>query len=133
VNNPDFGALHFAKYGLPEAAYQVYYIPYNNTSNKENIMPANFTRDEMISATVAAKNFGRVVTELAEHRRDKTAVVKNNEITAVILPVEEYEYMADIVEFVEHLEIYDLITKRKKTPGNRIPLDSLLQEEGIAL
>ncbi|MFA7382525.1 MAG: hypothetical protein WC001_03670 [Desulfurivibrionaceae bacterium] len=96
-------------------------------------MRANFTRDEMISATAAAKNFGRVVTELAEHRRNKTAVVKNNEITAVILPVEEYEYMADIVEFVEHLEIYDLITKRKETTGKLIPLDSLLQEEGIVL
>lgn len=96
-------------------------------------MRANFTRDEMISATLAAKNFGRVVTDLAEHKRDKTAVVKNNEITAVILPVEEYEYMADIVEFVEHLEIYDLVTKRKKDPGKRISLDSLLQEEGIAL
>ena len=96
-------------------------------------MRSNFTRDEMISATAAAKNFGRVVTDLAEHKRDKTAVVRNNEITAVILPVEEYEYMADIVEFVEHLEIYDLVTRRKKDPGNRIPLDSLLQEEGIAL
>ena len=96
-------------------------------------MRANFTRDEMISATAAAKNFGRVVTDLAEHKRDKTAVVKNNEITAVILPVEEYEYMADIVEFVEHLEIYDLVTKRKKDTGKRIPLDSLLLEEGIAL
>jgi len=96
-------------------------------------MRANFTRDEMISATAAAKNFGRVVTDLAEHRRDKTAVVRNNEITAVILPVEEYEYMADIVEFVEHLEIYDLVTKRKNNTGKRIPLDSLLQEEGLAI
>jgi len=96
-------------------------------------MRTNFTRNEMISATVAAKNFGRVITDLAEHKMDKTAVVRNNEITAVILPVEEYEYMADIVEFVEHLEMYDLVTKRKKDTGKRIPLDSLLQEEGIAL
>jgi PHD/YefM family antitoxin component YafN of YafNO toxin-antitoxin module len=96
-------------------------------------MRANFTRDEMISSTAAAKNFGRVVTDLVEHRRDKTAVVRNNEITAVILPIEEYEYMADIVEFVEHLEIYDLVTKRKNNTGQRIPLDSLLQEEGIAI
>ena len=96
-------------------------------------MRANFTRDEMISSTAAAKNFGRVVTDLVEHRREKTAVVRNNEITAVILPVEEYEYMADIVEFVEHLEIYDLITKRKNTTSKRIPLDTLLKEEGIAI
>ena len=96
-------------------------------------MRANFTRDEMISATAAAKNFGKVVADLAEHRRDKTAVVRNNAITAVILPVEEYEYMAGVVEFVEHLEIYDLVTRRKNDTGGRIPLDSLLQEEGIVL
>ena len=97
-------------------------------------MRTGFKRDEMISATVAAKNFGKVVSDLAEHKKDKTAVVRNNEITAVILPVEEYEYMADIVEFVEHLEIFDIVTKRKKKAGGkRIPLDSILKEEGIAI
>ncbi len=96
-------------------------------------MQTAFKRDEMISATAAAKNFGKVVADLAEHKREKAAVVKNNEITAVILPVEEYEYMADIVEFVEHLEIYDIITKRKKSKGKRISLDKLMKEEGIAL
>jgi len=87
----------------------------------------------MISASAAAKNFGKVMSDLAEHKRDKTAVVRNNVITAVILPVEDYEYMADIVEFVEHLEIFDMVTKRKKSPGRRVLLDKLLKEEGIAL
>lgn len=96
-------------------------------------MRASFTRDEMISATAAAKNFGKVVADLAEHRKEKTAVVRNNEVTAVILPVEEYEYMANVVEFMEHLEIYDLVTKRKKTSGKRVSLDALLKEEGVAL
>jgi PHD/YefM family antitoxin component YafN of YafNO toxin-antitoxin module len=96
-------------------------------------MQAGFKRDEMISATAAAKNFGKVVAELAEHKREKAAVVRNNEITAVILPVEEYEYMAEVVEFIEHLEIYDIITRRKKSAGKRVPLEKLLKEEGIAL
>ncbi len=96
-------------------------------------MRASFTRDEMISATTAAKSFGKVVADLADHRRDKAAVVRNNEITAVILPVEEYEYMANIVELVEHLEIYDLVARRRKTSDKRIPLNALLQEEGVAL
>ncbi len=96
-------------------------------------MRTGFTRDEMISATAAAKNFGKVVADLAEHRREKTAVVRNNEITAVILPVEDYEYMADIVEFMEHLEIFDMVTKRKRGGGKNIPLERLLKEEGVAL
>lgn len=96
-------------------------------------MEVAFKRDEVISATSAAKNFGKVVSDLATHRKEKTVVIKNNEITAVILPVDEYEYMAEVVNFVEHLEIFDLITKRKKKAGKRIPLDKLLKEEGIEL
>jgi PHD/YefM family antitoxin component YafN of YafNO toxin-antitoxin module len=96
-------------------------------------MQTAFKRDEMISATAAAKNFGKMMSDLSEHKKERAAVVRNNEITAVILPVEEYEYMAEIVEFVEHLEIYDIVTKRKKSAGKRVPLDKLLKEEGIAL
>jgi len=96
-------------------------------------MRSTFKRDEMISATAAAKNFGKVMSDLAEHKREKTAVVRNNEITAVILTVDDYEYMADIVEFVEHLEILDMVTKRKKSSSRRVLLDNLLREEGIAL
>ena len=96
-------------------------------------MRTGFKREEMISATAAAKNFGKVVSDLVGHKKEKAAVVRNNEITAVILPVEEYEYMADIVEFVEHLEIFDIVTRRKKSAGKRVSLDKLLKEEGIAL
>jgi hypothetical protein len=42
--------------------------------------------------------------------------------------------MADIVEFVEHLEIYDIVTKRKKNAGSRrISLDVLLKEEDVEI
>jgi hypothetical protein len=96
-------------------------------------MKAAFKRDEMVSATTVAKNFGKVVADLSERKKEKAAVVRNNEITAVILPVEDYEYMAGVVEFVEHLEIFDVVTKRRKSSGKRVPLDRLLKEEGIAV
>jgi PHD/YefM family antitoxin component YafN of YafNO toxin-antitoxin module len=96
-------------------------------------MQTGFKREEMISATAVAKNFGKVVSDLAGRKKDRTAVVRNNEITAVILPVEEYEYMADLVAFIEHLEIFDIVTRRKKSAGKRVSLDKLLKEEGIAL
>ncbi len=96
-------------------------------------MKTAFKREEMVSATTVAKNFGKVVAELSERKKEKAAVVRNNEITAVILPVEDYEYMADVVEFVEHLEIYDMVTKRKKSGSKRITLDKLLKEEDVAV
>jgi len=96
-------------------------------------MEATFKRDEVISATSAAKNFGKVLADLASHKKEKSVVIKNNEITAVILPADEYEYMAELVQFVEHIEIFDLITKRRKPAGKRISLDKLLKEERIDL
>jgi len=96
-------------------------------------MQSAFKREEMISATTAAKNFDKVISDIAAHKKERAAVVRNNEITAVILPVEEYEYMAGVVEFVEHLEIFDIITGRKKRSGRRVSLGKLLKEEGVAL
>ena len=96
-------------------------------------MNASFKRDEIISSTDAAKNFGRVVSDLANHKKEKTVIVKNNEITAVILSVDDYEYMADIVNFVEHLEVFDMATSKKNRRGKKILLDDLLKEEGIAV
>lgn len=94
-------------------------------------MSASFKRNEIISATVAAKNFGKVISEIAEHKKEKTVIVRNNEITAVILPVDDYEYMSDVVSFVEHLEVFDMITRRKKKKRKGILLDDLLREEGL--
>ncbi len=96
-------------------------------------MSASFKRDEIISSTEAAKNFGRVISDLAKHKKEKTVIVKNNEITAVILAVDDYEYMTDIVSFVEHLEIFDMVTSRKNRRGKKILLDDLLKEQGIAV
>ena len=80
-------------------------------------MNTSFKRDELISSTDAAKNFGRVISDLAKHKKEKTVIVKNNEITAVMLSAEDYEYMADIVRFVEHLEKLDTVTSRKNRRG----------------
>ena len=96
-------------------------------------MNASFKRDEVISSTDAARNFGRVISDLAKHKKEKTVIVKNNEITAVMLSVDDYEYMADIVNFVEHLEIFDMVASRKNRRGKKILLDDLLKEEGIAV
>jgi len=38
-----------------------------------------------------------------------------------------------VMGFVEHIELYDIITRRKKSAGKRISLDKLLKEEGIEL
>ena len=37
-----------------------------------------------------------------------------------------------VTGFVEHLELYDIITRRKKSAGKRISLDKFLKEEGMS-
>lgn len=96
-------------------------------------MSVAFKRTEMIGATFAAKNFGKVVTDLATHKKEKTVIVKNNELSAVILPIDEYERMAELAALVEHLEIYDLVSSRAKTKGRKVSLDRLLKEQSIDL
>jgi len=49
---------------------------------------------------------------------------------AVILPIEEYEKMAQIIELVEHLEIAQLIQERQKEAGE-IPFDDVLKQNSI--
>ena len=61
-------------------------------------------------------------------------MLRNNKIAAVILPVDEYERMSELADFVEHLEIFATITRRKKNPpSHHTTLDDLLKEEGIEL
>lgn len=97
-------------------------------------MGVAYQKHEIISATKAAKAFGKLLSALAEHGQERVVVAKNNTLKAVILPIEAYEHMAELVDLIEHAEIYGLVmSRRAKDKGKRVRLDALLKEEGIAL
>jgi PHD/YefM family antitoxin component YafN of YafNO toxin-antitoxin module len=97
-------------------------------------MSVAYKKDEILSASRAARSFGKVLTELKERRKHRFAIAKNNELEAVILPIEEYETMAEALAVMEHVEIYRLVQERKrKRPGRRTSLDALLKDEGLAV
>ncbi|HNZ27677.1 MAG TPA: prevent-host-death protein [Spirochaetota bacterium] len=50
-----------------------------------------YLKDEIISSTKIMRNFGEVLNKLKNRDLNKIAVIRNNEIEAVILPVTEYE------------------------------------------
>jgi len=97
-------------------------------------MSVAYKKDEILSASRAARSFGKVLADLKEHRKRRVAIAKNNELEAVILPIEEYETMAEALAVMEHVEIYRLVQERKrKAPGRRTSLNALLKDEGLAV
>jgi len=51
----------------------------------------SFERKEIISATQLVRQFSSFMTELKNATLRKIAIVRNNEMEAVVLPVAEYE------------------------------------------
>ncbi len=97
-------------------------------------MSVAYKKDEILSASRAARSFGKVLADLKEHRKRRIAIAKNNELEAVILPIEDYETMAEAMAVMEHVEIYRLVQERKrKGPGKRTSLNTLLKEERLAV
>jgi PHD/YefM family antitoxin component YafN of YafNO toxin-antitoxin module len=97
-------------------------------------MSVAYRKDEIVSASRAARSFGKVLADLKTHHKHRIAIAKNNELEAVILPIQEYETMAEALALLEHIEIYRLVERRKrKGTGKRIALDALLKEQRIAV
>ncbi len=97
-------------------------------------MSVSYKKEEIISASRVARSFGQMVADLVNHKKQRIVVAKNNRLEAVILPIDEYENLSALAELMEHIEIHELIAKRKaKDTGKRISLETVLREEVIAL
>lgn len=97
-------------------------------------MAVAYKKDELLSASKVARSFGQVLADLSGKRRRRVAVVKNNHLEAILLPVEEYETMAEALSLLEHLEIYRLVQERKSKKRRKpIRLGALLKEQRLAV
>jgi PHD/YefM family antitoxin component YafN of YafNO toxin-antitoxin module len=97
-------------------------------------MAVGYKKEEMLSASKVARSFGQVLADLSSKHRRRVAVVKNNHLEAILLPVEDYETMAEALDMLEHLEIYRLVHERKsKKRRKMIGLDALLKEQRLAV
>lgn len=97
-------------------------------------MAVAYKKDELLSASKVARSFGQVLADLSSKRRRRVAVVKNNHLEAILLPVEDYETMAEALTMLEHLEIYRLVQERKSKKRRKlISLEALLKEQRLAV
>ncbi len=87
-----------------------------------------FTKDELISSTILARKFGDVLNKLKKNSLDKVAVIRNNNIEAVLLTIEEFEKLNEIIE---QIEIYNLLKNRENDSDDFVEFNSILKEYGI--
>ena len=63
-----------------------------------------FARNEIISSTMVVRQFSSLIKSLLSQERQKIGVVRNNEMEAVILSIDEYERLSAQAERAEQLE-----------------------------
>ena len=92
----------------------------------------SFSRNEIISSTSIVRQFSAVLKSLSDRSRQKVAVMRNNEMEAVLLPVDEYERLVEAAEKNEYAEIAATVAGRESTPPSAyIPLADILSAEGM--
>jgi PHD/YefM family antitoxin component YafN of YafNO toxin-antitoxin module len=97
-------------------------------------MSVAFKKDEMLSASRMARSFGKVLADLRSQHLRRVVVLKNNQVEAVIVPVDDYEKMVEALDLLEHMEIHRLVTQRARKRGKKaITLAALLKEQRLAV
>ena len=93
-----------------------------------------YTRDEIISVTELARNLSGVLGGLMGGMREKIAIMKNNKLEAVIIPIDEYERLREVYERAEDMEIARIVKERDKTPKeDYLTLEEMAESMGVNL
>lgn len=86
--------------------------------------------EEIVSSTDMIKNF-KACREKTK-KLGKTFIFKNNNPEMVLMDIEEYTKMANIIDELERIEIYTMLEERKKgDTGKRYSLDEVATLLGI--
>jgi PHD/YefM family antitoxin component YafN of YafNO toxin-antitoxin module len=84
---------------------------------------------QMIPITRLQKELTQTVRELSDSGK-AVYILKNNNMEAVLLSYDEYEYLKNIEEIFEQFEIKTMVEKRLKkyNPKNNIPWETIREE-----
>ena len=92
-----------------------------------------YTQNELASATEISKQFGEYISKVKDGLVDKIGVLKNNKLNAVILSVPEYERMAEAMELLEDMSIYEEIQERLNSNKELLDGNDVLKKHGLSL
>ena len=91
-----------------------------------------FARNEIVSCSQLVRNFATFLKQITESKQEKIAIIKNNEMQAVMIPVEEYEKLKSIEEIAERKEIFDTVQSRGQTPESEyVSYDEAMKQAGF--
>lgn len=65
-----------------------------------------YASNELISSSEFAKKFGTYLSQVQTHAVEKIAILKNNNIEAVLIAKDEYEMMQEAYQVQEHAKMY---------------------------
>lgn len=91
----------------------------------------SYTKDELISVSNIVRYFGKALNNLKSNKVEKIAIIRNNKIEAVLVPLSVYEKLQEMEDMVERSEIYNIVKEREKSENNTISFDRVLKEYGI--
>ncbi len=92
-----------------------------------------YAANELISSSELSKKFGSYLSQIKENSIDKLAILKNNKVEAVMVSKEEYERMQEAYDLVEHMEIYNIVKERTKSPHKAISFEEMAKKHNVDL
>ena len=75
-----------------------------------------FARNEIVSSSQFVRGFAGFLQRMTKSRDEKIAIIKNNQMQAVMIPIDEYERLKSLAEMAEQKEIFETVQNRKDTP-----------------
>lgn len=91
-----------------------------------------FARNEIVSSSQFVRNFASLLQRVTKSNNEKIAIVKNNQMQAVMIPIDEYERLATLAEKAEQKSIFETIQERKNTPVSEyISYDDAMKMAGL--
>ena len=85
-----------------------------------------FEKKEIVSATQLVRQFSNFLTELTSRKLNKIAIIRNNEMQAVVLPIDEYENLVMRADLSKQKSIKDFFGIINNEEANQ--MESVLAE-----
>ena len=91
-----------------------------------------FARNEIVSSSQFVRGFAGFLKRMTKSNDEKIAVVKNNQMQAVMIPIDEYERLKTLAEIAEQKEIFETVQARKNTPAeDYVSYEDALKQAGL--
>jgi len=71
-----------------------------------------YAKEEIVGITELTKSLGKYLDVVTSSTFNKLAIVRRNKPEAVIVPIEEYEHMRAATDYLEDLEVAQVIQER---------------------